>query len=401
MSGNKSGKGWKVLSYLLGLAALVLLMMYMAGVFTPNKVPPGQVAHKPEKPPERYTTVKADRKGVTDYYEAVGTVRPRTETTVSAQVTGRIVRYEVSAGDGVEEGDLLVVVDDRTARSRVEEAREGVNSAEAGVAQARQIGAAAEAVYAQSSQEYHRVQKYFEGEAATEQQLEQARSAYHQARANLERANKAVSEARARLARAREVGKQAEIGLGYTKIEASLDGQVVKRLAEPGDLAFPGKPLLSLQTRGTLRLEAVVRESLINRIELGTELDIHIGAVEQTFSGKIEEIVPSGDPMTRTFIVKAGLPSGHALYPGMFGRLMVPVATREVVAVPREAVFHIGQLDVVTIRDEGANGWKQVYVRTGKDIDDRYVEILSGLSGGETLAVVEKRAAGPDSGAAG
>jgi len=160
---------------------------------------------------------------------------------------------------------------------------------------------------------------------------------------------------------------------------------VVTRLAEPGDLAWPGKPLLVLQTRGDLRLEAQVREGLIQHIRIGDELTTEITALNSTFSGTVEEIVPSADPATRTFLVKVGLPGGEGLFPGMFGRLFVPIEQTDVIVIPQKALARIGQLEVVTVLSD--NQWEQVFVKTGRVIDNNMIEILSGLDGGEKIAL--------------
>jgi len=98
----------------------------------------------------------------------------------------------------------------------------------------------------------------------------------------------------------------------------------VERMIDPGDLAIPGKPLLMIQTSGALRLEANVREGLISRIVLGNDYQIRIETIGKTVVSKIDEIVPYADPATRTFLIKASLPETPGIYPGMFGRLLIP-----------------------------------------------------------------------------
>ena len=163
---------------------------------------------------------------------------------------------------------------------------------------------------------------------------------------------------------------------------------MAQRHVEPGDLAFPGKALLYLQTRGSLRLEALVREGLINRVRPGTELVVEIAALEQSVTGVVEEIVPSGDPRTRTFVVKVGMPPLSGAYPGMFGRLLVPLDARETVLVPLAAVRRTGQVETVEVLDTRLEPpvWRPVYVKTGRVLGDR-VEILSGRGGGEAVAL--------------
>jgi multidrug efflux pump subunit AcrA (membrane-fusion protein) len=99
----------------------------------------------------------------------------------------------------------------------------------------------------------------------------------------------------------------------------------------------------------------------------------------------VEEIVPMADPLTRTFLVKAALPETPGLYPGMFGRLFIPMGTRQAVVAPRAAVRRVGQLEMVTVMDDGVS--RAYAVKTGQALEGGYVEILSGLSGSETLLV--------------
>ena len=99
----------------------------------------------------------------------------------------------------------------------------------------------------------------------------------------------------------------------------------------------------------------------------------------------VEEIVPYADPQTRTFLVKAALPAMDGLYPGMFGRLRIPVQERQVVAAPKAAIRRVGQLELVTVKENG--GWKQRFVKTGNAVDASLVEVLSGLNGNEIVAI--------------
>jgi len=322
---------------------------------------------------------------IVEYYEAVGTVRPRTETSIESQITGRILEIRVRPGERVTKGKLLVVLDSRELQSRLDQARQGLSSARARQEQAKQGVRAARAVLDQAESDYKRIKSFFESEAATAQDLEKAESAYLQAKAGLKQAEDVLKEAGAGAIQAEKVIEQNQISLGYTRILAPEEGEVVKRLAEPGDLAWPGKPLVVLQTRGALRLQALVREGLIKRISPGEVFNVAVDALDTVLEGTVEEIIPSADPQTRTFLVKVGLPGHEGLFPGMFGRLIVPVEKREVVVIPKNALTRIGQLEVVTVKENGK--WQQIFVRTGRNIGNDALEILSGLKGGEMLAL--------------
>ena len=90
------------------------------------------------------------------------------------------------------------------------------------------------------------------------------------------------------------------------------------------------------------------------------------------------------DPATRTFLVKVALPPLEGLYPGMFGKLLVPVQEHEVVLIPWSAVRRVGQLELVAVKDN--ENWRTRYIKTGKSTGTG-VEVLAGLVGGEIIGI--------------
>ena len=353
--------------------------------FAGEPIEPGFVeSEKSSGAAEPSKTAEAEIRKIQEWYEAVGTVRPRTEASIEAQIMAQVMDIRVKPGDRVAKDDLLVILDSRQLDSRLDQAREGLKSAVSNQKQAKQSVAAAEAAFNQAKADFKRVQSYFESEAATQQQLEQARSAFLQAEAGLKRTLEGQKSAEAGIEQARQVVREAQIALGHTQLKAPESGEVLKRLAEPGDLALPGKPLLVLQTAGMLRLEAYVREGLIGRIAVGDSLPVEIRALDRRIDAVVEEIVPYADPQSRTFLVKAAVAAEPGLYPGMFGKLLIPVREHVAVLLPEKAIRKVGQLDLVRVKMEA--GWRTRFVKTGKIVEDK-VEVLSGLSGNETVAV--------------
>lgn len=383
---NKNSKSslrlWMILC---GIVGLLFLMMAMAGVFRSHIINPDEVVEPSSRGREPTQTAYAEIRKIIEYYEAIGTVRPLTETNIEGQITARILDIPVRPGEKVSFGQTVIVLDGRELQSRLDQAQQGLISSKARREQARQAVKAARAVRDQAQSAFNRVKVYLESEAATSQDFENAQAAFLRASAGLKQAEDGLREANAGVNQAAKVVEQARIGLDYTQIKAPEAGEVVRRLAEPGDLAWPGKPILTLQTRGSLRLEAVVREGLIQRISPGTRLQVMITAIDKRLQGRVDEVVPSADPMTRTFLVKVNLPQQPDLYPGMFGRLLVPLDEEAVVTVPKKAVTRIGQLEMVSVKENGQ--WHQIYVRTGRDINGYWCEILSGLQGGELVAL--------------
>lgn len=198
----------------------------------------------------------------------------------------------------------------------------------------------------------------------------------------MHRSKAALTAAEAGIRRAKALVREAEISLGYTVITAPEAGEILGRLVEPGDLAMPGKPLVVIQTTRHLRMEAYVREGVIINVVPKSRFSVYVGALDQVFETVVEEIVPYADPLTRTFLVKSSLPAVPGLYPGMFGRLRIPVEEHKVVVIPEAAVKRVGQLEMVDVREGDA--WKGRYIQTGNRREGG-IEVLSGLSGGEML----------------
>ncbi len=348
---------------------------------------------------QAFEEVQAVRKTQVQIYEAVGTVKPRSEIRIESQVNAQVKQVLVQAGSRVSRGQVLVILDNRQAISRLDGAKASLRQATAMRKQAVQAMAAAKASYTEAHLQYKRVKEYYASHAATKRELERAESAHAQAMAELNRAKQALAAADSGIRQAKELVAQATVGEGFYQIKAPVDGEVIRRMVEPGDLALPGKPLMALRTQAGFRMEAHVREGLIHSISPGMELGAKITSLGTTCKAVVEEIVPYADPDTRTFLVKAVLPSIQGMYPGMYGKLLIPEGEQQVVLVPKQAVMYAGQLELVRVKQQ--DDWGLRYIKTGaeiKDVSDPQsgilVEVLSGLSGEEILAIPEPQTQG-------
>jgi multidrug efflux pump subunit AcrA (membrane-fusion protein) len=114
---------------------------------------------------------------------------------------------------------------------------------------------------------------------------------------------------------------------------------------------------------------------------------VTVDALGQTFEGTVDEIVPAAEPGSRSFLVKVGLPSAPGLFPGMFGRLLIPVGEVERRYIPAAAVNQVGQLDFVDIASN--QGRVRRFVRLGRTGPADTVEVISGLADGEKIYLPE------------
>ncbi len=338
-----------------------------------------------------FEEVRAVREIQIQTYGAVGTVKPCSEIRIESQVNAQVKNVQVQAGAQVNQAQLLLTLDERQALSRLDGAKASLNQAVAARKQALQAMAAARAADTEARLQYNRVKKYYDSQAATKRELEVAQSAHDQAKAGLKRAGQSLSAADSGIRQAKELLAQAKVAAGFCRIKAPARGEVIRRLVEPGDLALPGKPLMILRTESGFRLEAHVREGLINRIAPGMKLATQIMSLGVSCEAVVEEVIPYADPETRTFLIKALLPEIQGIYPGMYGKLLIPEETRQVVMIPKDAVICTGQLELVRVKNQ--QGWSLRYITTGNESQGQ-VEVLSGLSGGEIVGIPKHDTAG-------
>lgn len=345
------------LELVIGMAVMIVLVMWLSGGFG-EKIEPGQLEASGQAVPAdaEVEVVVLTREPQIEL--ASGAVAAAAQTTVSSKILARIESVAVRAGSVVERGDRLIKLDERDLAARVAEASEELRGARARDDLARS--------------ELARVEKLISANVASQQQLERARSEAAVAASGVQAARQRLNDA--------------EVARSYGDIRSPVAGRVVDRLAEPGDTAAPGVPLLRIYDPGTLRLEVPVRESLAVQLATGQTLQVEIDALGLTFEGAIDEIVPFSEPGARTLLVKVSLPPDPRLYAGMFGRVQIPAGERAVIRVSEAAVSRTGQLEFVRVVD--ANGLVQRrMVTTGAADADARIEVLSGVAEGETVVV--------------
>jgi RND family efflux transporter MFP subunit len=142
--------------------------------------------------------------------------------------------------------------------------------------------------------------------------------------------------------------------------------------------------LLTVEDTSGFMVEAAVDEKLSARLKVGTPVNMSIDSLNQTIKGKVSEVVPAIDPMSRTFVVKVTV-SSTGLKTGLYARVRIPTGTRDALKVPVSSVVEKGQLTgVYAIDAKGIIAYR--LVRTGKRFGSD-VEILSGLNPGDKIIV--------------
>lgn len=292
-------------------------------------------------------------------------VESNNEANLSTIVMGSITEMRVSVGDAVSRGQVI-------ARVRDEQIQAQKQQLDAQMLQAN-------AHLANVERNYQRIKNLFEDDSATQKEMDDISAMYASAKANVA---------------ALEAGlKEVNEMLEYTVIRAPFSGVITQKFARSGDMAAPGHPLVTLSDPTDIKITSSVPERLINAVETGMDVSILIKAAgDELLSGTLTNISTAGDPMSRQFSVEARLSENETaqnLRAGMFAELFIETETSQALKVPESALVHRAQLTgLYTINED--NRLVLRWVQTGRKSAGQ-VEILSGLSAGETFVAEAKQ----------
>jgi len=293
-------------------------------------------------PPIRVQTAVAHFQDVPTYAEVAGTVRPVRHALVAAKIMGTIEEMPVVLGQRVGAGD-------RIAKIAAGEIAERVRQAQAQLNQARR--------------DLERERDLLARNASTSETVK-----------NLED----------RLVLTQAVVREAEVALGHATVSAPFDGVVARKIANAGDLAAPGSPLIEIEGTSEFTVEAGIPDSLARGLAVGAPIAVAIPTSRTGFTGTVAEISSAADSATRTVLVKILVPAGVPASSGQYSIVQVPADRVRALSIPAGAVSVFGQMERVFVVEGGRAVLR--LVKTGAAQGGR-VEVLSGLSEGDRVVV--------------
>jgi RND family efflux transporter MFP subunit len=302
-----------------------------------------------------------------------GVVQPVKQSTVSAQASGRIAVFAVKAGDKVRAGQLLATIDDREASVGQQRSQAQTDQAEADLRNAN----------AQLSRTKELRAQGFVSQAALDTAVTQHQSAQAQ--------RDQASAAR----------RQSSLAQGYTRVTAPFDGWVLQTEAQAGDLAVPGKPLLTLYAPLPLRVVVQVPASRLPALGEAVAVEIQSTAPGAAWIiPSARTLVPAADPVSQTSEWRLELPvkASEGLVPGQQVRVRLTASSAAPsgaqITAPNAAIVRRGELTAVYVQT--GNTFSLRAIRLGQAAGTDSTEVLAGLRAGDVVALDPVRASQPN-----
>lgn len=308
---------------------------------------------------EPLAVAPAQYREVEQTYSADGLVEATRQSTVSAQIGGRVVEINFDIGDRVNKGQVILRIDEREAVQALAGSQAQVLQAQANMQNAKST--------------YERARQLFAQKFISQAALDKAQADY-----KIALAQAAASEA--------STG-QASLAHGYTAVIAPYSGIVAARLVEVGELVMPGKPLMTGFDPAEMRVVVSVPQDQLVGIGAHPEAMVEAPSLNRWIKAASTTVQPVADARTHSTQLRVYLPKNEAgVYPGMFVRAHFVVGKANKLVIPAAAVLRRSEVVAVYVVDE-TGGVKLRQVRLGEATPDGAVEVLAGLNPGEKVAL--------------
>lgn len=286
---------------------------------------------------------------------ASGTVSAWEEVPVGAE-TGGLTATAVLTDEGryVQQGQVLVQLNDTLLRAQLRQQNAAVASAEATLAQA-------------------------DSALARAQELRE-RGFLSQAGLDTAVAQQATAQAQLSAAVAGRAETQARVN--QAAIRAPVSGLVISRSVTRGQIVQQGAELFRIVRDGRLELDAQIPETEIRMVRAGQPVQVSSDEAGQG-SGTVRIVTPEVNPQTRLGLARVSLAAGSGLRPGMFAQARINVGSQSVLVVPQAAVVYREGREGVYVLQPDSTVRFQV-IRTGERTADQ-VEVLEGVSAGQQV----------------
>ncbi len=294
------------------------------------------------------------------YANFPGIVTSTNEVQIASRLMGYVHKLLVHEGQRVKKGELLLSLD--------------ASDIKGGIAQAKAALVKARSVLMDAKENYQRFQALYQEKAVPEQQFQQVDMGYKVAQGNLAAAQAALRQARAQLR--------------YVDVRAPFAGMVVAKFIDSGQLAAPGRPLLTLQSSGYLQVQVQVSQPAFEKLQLGQQVVVTLDGRDfkpRQVEAIVAQLVAAADPMTHSHSIKLNLSQSSGAISGDFARVRIPIRMRKSIVVPQSAIQRRAGIDGVFVLDgDGLAAFRMV--RLGER-NEAGVVVLAGLVAGEQIVV--------------
>ena len=364
-----------------------------------NRQPPPK--SKAESGPIQVRVAPVGMRQIQRVVDSVGTLFPFDEVIVSAEIEGRVDKVNFDLGDGVKQGDVLVLISDEEQRYIVAQneaqlrqslERLGLKDEKDRVTNVDltpEVRRAA-ADLREAEQRHRRIRELVDQKIGAQADLDAATTRFQAMQAALDTTRNQTRNLIQEVERFKALLELQRKKLRDTRVLAPFQASVKERQVTMGQYVRPNTPLFILVKTNPVRLRLEVPERLAPWTKVGQTAEVTVEAFQdRKFIGKVSRIAPTVDQNKRTFIVEALIDNPDAiLKPGSYARARLATQkVDEIMVVPSRAVTYVlGTNKAFVVNDAGTIDAREVKVG---DRLEQQIEIIEGLKEGEQVALTQ------------
>lgn len=297
------------------------------------------------------------------FVTASGVVEAENSANLSTRMMGYVTKIHVKVGQKVQQGQLLVSVNNTDLQAKKAQVEASILQAQAG--------------FNNAQKDYNRFVNLFAQQSASQKELDDMTARFEMAKASLEAAKQMKSEIMAQFA--------------YVNITAPFSGIVTHTFLKEGDMANPGVPLISIEGTSNYQVTARVSENEIAKIVNGMQVKVLLKSKNAEFKGRVSEVSSSSKNTGGQFLVKINVePSEVKLLPGMYTTVQFPLERAEdevsdKILIPTEIIMTKGDLKgIYTVSQQNTAMLR--WIRLGRTFGNQ-TEVLSGFNANEKYII--------------
>ncbi|MGE5676686.1 MAG: efflux RND transporter periplasmic adaptor subunit [Pseudomonadota bacterium] len=332
-------------------------------------------------------TVAAEKHKLEASLDLAGVLVPSQTINIVSKLSGQVTELSHNIGDKVEKGEVLVKLETKSLNAQLLQAEAGLQSAQAAVKSAENQAALAAITLDIAQKAYDNIKVLYDGGAASQSQMDDAKNKLDQAMRQYENATGSVKDqAQASISTANANINSVRVQIENSVIKSPISGIVVNKNINVGEIASPtsAAPIMTIADTSVLKLKGTVGQEMLPLLSVGREIDVIVDIYsDKIIKGKIESIGPMAVSTGALFPIEISIENNDGIEAGLSAHASIGLSEEKGVVVPIASVVqNDGKSYVYVIKDNMAS--KRIVTLGLKN--DKEIEVLQGLEPGEKVA---------------
>lgn len=331
-------------------------------------------------------TMLAKKQKIDSSISISGVLVPVKTVNVFSKLTGQVEKIGADVGSNVKAGDIIATLETKTLNTQLQQAQASLNSALVSEQIAKNQAEQSKLNFESVTRAYERTKELYNSGAVSKVEMDDMTTKYEIAKKQYELATGAsLNQSKAAISSAQANINNIKIQIENANIMSPINGVVVNRNINAGELASPSNPLFTIADTSTLKLKGTIPQKYLPFVKVGQDIDVQVDIYpNKIYKGKISSIGPMAINTGMYFPIEISIKNTDNIKPGVSAHASINISSEEGIVIPSSAIIqNDGESYVYVIENNTA---KKRIVEVGIT-NDNQSQIISGLNINEKVAI--------------